>query len=688
MSAAQDQAPTSGGQTEGALEPKATPAPPNESGVEADKASNTPTSAQPNGEQTDTQNGPGEQNGKQDGPIKQDEPKPQEQKKGPAGGFDATPVPGAPSGYTVRITFHRAERLPMADLATLSSDPYIRAELRTSLSTRHKEDPVLRFRSHTIWRSTKPQWDEDWIVAHIPADGFKLKLRIYDEDSNDHDDRLGNVHIHVDRIDEKWQGIHDQEFRIKKRSGSKRAYLLRAIAVGMKRVHHMSGSMFVSVEVLGPSEGDDGGRAYTTGRNYWCKHYSPLLGRITGTKGGHEDTEYHQPTGEGDEGRAVKETADDATKDGERKLDASEKRRVGSQKVNNPELAENNATNGALAKVIKKEQAHLDKKRKDPVQRYNFEANQIQFTGPVPPELYHRFVEFRPFVKSLFTKKGIRGNVLAHALHHQHMQVYNFNRDTRYGVFDAPCRDMTLKFLELCHFAAGGRIFTYVLTLDALLRFTETGKEFGIDMLSKHTMHSDSEIYIAFSGEFFVRRLRTPYDAAADAADGPNGKGAPAPDADVAAGRPTSAPPLDPAYYELVIDNDSGTYRPNAQLLPRLREFLQRNLPGLRITTLDCQADETLQQRLKTEQRERKKKAQGNRRMVYTQVNASDSSISSSDEERLERLEDQDEQAAQLGAEEAGGVKQTHKLGEAVAPLVGNHPHVRKGLGEKPAVEA
>lgn len=46
---------------------------------------------------------------------------------------------------------------------------------------------------------------------------------------------------------------------------------------------------------------------------------------------------------------------------------------------------------------------------------------------------------------------------------------------------------MTVKFLDLVHYDLGGRVFAYVLTLDSLLRFTETGKEFGIDMLSKHT---------------------------------------------------------------------------------------------------------------------------------------------------------------------------------------------------------
>lgn len=41
--------------------------------------------------------------------------------KGPEGGFDATPIPRAPPGYTVKITFHRANNLPLADINTCAS---------------------------------------------------------------------------------------------------------------------------------------------------------------------------------------------------------------------------------------------------------------------------------------------------------------------------------------------------------------------------------------------------------------------------------------------------------------------------------------------------------------------------------------------------------------------------------------
>ena len=35
-----------------------------------------------------------------------------------AGGFDSTPVPYAPVGYTLKFTFHRATNLPFADFNT------------------------------------------------------------------------------------------------------------------------------------------------------------------------------------------------------------------------------------------------------------------------------------------------------------------------------------------------------------------------------------------------------------------------------------------------------------------------------------------------------------------------------------------------------------------------------------------
>ncbi|KAI5272054.1 hypothetical protein E4T47_04669 [Aureobasidium subglaciale] len=517
----------------------------------------------------------------------------------PAGGYDATPVPRAPPGWTVKITFHRATNLPMADVNSLSSDPFVLAQINTAMPKRHKEDPLLRMRTPTIRRNTDPEWNFDWIVGNIPSSGFKLKARVYDEDPNDHDDRLGNVHISIHDINENWPGIEEQPYKIMKRSGSKRAYAIRAVAACMSKAKSMHGDLYVSIKLLGRTDIDNGGHVFTIGPSWWIKHQAPMLGRLAGRK---------EPTG------------------------------------------------GATE----------SEKEKNKTERYNFQANQIQFRGPVPDGLYHRYVEFRPFVKAMFTSTGVRGFVLSKALHHQHARVYNFDRTTKWGHFpQGPCKEMTQAFLDLVHYDEGGRIFTYVLSLDSLFRFTETGKEFGIDMLSKHTMHSDVSVYIAFSGEFFIRRLKyknkpPPPDAAdSGSAGSENGDAAHTdganeshPPHDLNNGPPNNEPPKDPAHYQLVIDNDSGTYRPNAKMLPLLKKYLAANLPGLHIQTLDCQADEQKMNRMKKAQRDRKKK-EGDQ-IVYAQAGSDASSISSSDEEQLDALEEAAGEEDAAGGDAAG----------------------------------
>lgn len=270
----------------------------------------------------------------------------------------------------------------------------------------------------------------------------------------------------------------------------------------------------------------------------------------------------------------------------------------------------------------------------------------MQLTGPVPGELYHRYVEFKPFVAGMFQARSLRGRVLHKALHHQHQRIYNFDRSTLHGVYAHPCRELTQQFLEFAQYGHGGRIFTYVLTLDAQLRFTETGKEFGIDLLSKHTMHSDVSIYIAFSGEFFVRRRkhrRRLHSSPSRPSSHPSNE---FPVEEGHTDQPTEES-TEPSDFELLIDNDSGTYRPNAEKLPLLKQFLSMNFPGLHITTLDCQADAERMGKLKEEQREVKK--QQGRIITYLQPSSVSSlSISSSDEEELNERSGEPKQRSDL----------------------------------------
>lgn len=510
----------------------------------------------------------------------------------PPGGYDSTPIPYRPSGYTIKITIHRATNLPMADINSLSSDPYVLAECKADGPMRHKEDPPLRFRTPTIRRNTDPEWNADWIVANAPAGGFKLKLRVYDEDPANKDDRLGNVHIHVPEL-QGWSGMQDQRFHIEKKSGSKRAYVVRAVATCFRIAKHMHGDIFVSIQVLEKTAEDgQNGRMYSLGPQWWTRHYSPLLGRIANT---HDPSEEDSPVG-GTEANGTDQTQE------------------------RPES-------------------------KCQPRPYDFQANQLQLRGPVPPELYHRYVEFKPWTKRMFTNSGLQGFVLSKALHHQHARVYNFDKSTVYGCFDKdPGLAVTKHFLELVHYDQGARIFTYVLTLDALFRFTETGKEFGIDMLSKHTMHSDVSMYIAYSGEFFIRRLKhpkrppppEPTESSSQSHPPPHSGNPTHPPDDIHGGPPKEDPPNDPSHYELVIDNDSGTYRPNAELLPLLKAYLTANFPGLHILTLDCNGDKEKMDKMKGEQRERKKR-EGDH-IIYRQGSRS-GSISSSDESELDEVE-------------------------------------------------
>jgi hypothetical protein len=181
----------------------------------------------------------------------------------------------------------------------------------------------------------------------------------------------------------------------------------------------------------------------------------------------------------------------------------------------------------------------------------------------------------------------------------------------------------------MTHYDEGCRLFTYVLTLDSLFRFTETGKEFGIDLLSKHNMHSDVQTYIAFAGEFFIRRLEHP-----DASEEINPEEKTHPDESVPGGPPKETPPHNPSYYQLVIDNDSGTYRPDKSLLPVLKAFLEKNFSGLGVVAMHWE-DEELKELKKAQMRAKNREG----RVMHVVMNSSVNSLSSAESELASREE-------------------------------------------------
>lgn len=209
-------------------------------------------------------------------------------KKKPDGGWDKTPLPPTQGPtYTLRIIFHSAAHLPVADLPVKSSDPFVLAQCNTHLRTRHKSDPPVRFRSATARRSLTPRWDAEWVIAGVPADGCEIKTRVYDEDNGSHDDLLGRVHIYTGPLSEGWK--NEQTYQLTSRGANWRAWGLRNCMKPVSEEARKDATISVSFEVLGRTEVEVG-KVYTV-NNFWFTHYSPLLGRVVHTTSPDDDHE-------------------------------------------------------------------------------------------------------------------------------------------------------------------------------------------------------------------------------------------------------------------------------------------------------------------------------------------------------------------------------------------------------------
>ncbi|CAF0828789.1 unnamed protein product [Adineta steineri] len=97
-------------------------------------------------------------------------------------------------------------------------------------------------------------------------------------------------------------------------------------------------------------------------------------------------------------------------------------------------------------------------------------------------------------------------------------------------------------------------IYSYVID-DNTWRFSETDAQFFADYASKHALLANCSKYVRYAGEFHPRP-KYGWDRSDD-------------------------------EWELVFDNASGTYAPDASLLNNLKELLIFNFPGLDIVTYD-----------------------------------------------------------------------------------------------------
>lgn len=124
-------------------------------------------------------------------------------------------------------------------------------------------------------------------------------------------------------------------------------------------------------------------------------------------------------------------------------------------------------------------------------------------------------------------------------------------QEARGNIFDAK---------DLCELLNYGlsrgkpRLFTYVLMAERLY-MAETSAKFFKDMMSKHAMHCSASPEVVYAGE--LQFMLPSY--------GSN----------------------DPSTTKLIIDNNSGTYSPGKEDLPRVAEVFRRNFPGLEVIALD-----------------------------------------------------------------------------------------------------
>jgi len=111
-------------------------------------------------------------------------------------------------------------------------------------------------------------------------------------------------------------------------------------------------------------------------------------------------------------------------------------------------------------------------------------------------------------------------------------------------------------------------VYTYVIgSDDDCLRFSETGATFFVDFASKHALHSNCGETVRYSGEFHPRPQGGWENFSDDISD-------------------------DAVQWELVIDNNSGTYSPDKNMLPALRSVFETNFPGLTFYTMHYEDEE------------------------------------------------------------------------------------------------
>lgn len=156
-----------------------------------------------------------------------------------------------PKTYDITITFRSASNLPIADIRTLASDPYVAATLTTAVSIKDPEEcPPLHFRTPTVRNTTNPAWECRWDLSNVTREGTKLRIDVLDEDVRKHDDRLGQAVIDFQQL-ENWGSdqVNEGSYKLRKKGVSKKAVVLKLCAADMKEKKKVTAMIVVRIEV-------------------------------------------------------------------------------------------------------------------------------------------------------------------------------------------------------------------------------------------------------------------------------------------------------------------------------------------------------------------------------------------------------------------------------------------------------
>lgn len=184
-----------------------------------------------------------------------------------------------------------------------------------------------------------------------------------------------------------------------------------------------------------------------------------------------------------------------------------------------------------------------------------------------------------------FEHGSVRGAVMRRALRAEHCHVYAWAQASSHGVVSSP-EDYDMNGAEgrsdalarrFVHIArkAQGRVCTYALTADGDLRWADAGAGAGTgaDMVSKHAMLADGARRVAFAGEMYLRRREA--DEGAPVVDAANeGDGASVWMGETGSRESVVEDEDEPALWEVVLDNASGTYTPTYAQLVELQTWL------------------------------------------------------------------------------------------------------------------